>query len=238
MSEAKRRKGIPFVIAAPSGTGKTTICRMLLERDPLLRLSVSHTTRAMRSSETNAVDYHFVSEDDFNVLVAKDAFLEWARFSNNLYGTSLAAIESLLGKDFDPLLEIEVQGAGQVRERRADACLIFLLPPSLQMLEDRLRGRATDSDDEIRRRLGEARGEIERARIFDYAVINGDLEGAVAELILLLASIRRARGCQDVASEGDLTDADTRRLEAASCQRVLADWRAGQGERDGQKRGG
>ncbi len=229
MSRAPTRSGIPFVIAAPSGTGKTTICRLLLDRDPLLRLSVSHTTRPKREVEIDGVHYHFVSEDEFRALVEQGAFLEWARFSENLYGTSLAAMEARLAEGLDPLLEIEVQGAGQVREQRSEACLIFLLPPSLEALEARLKGRETDSDEEIRRRLGKARGEIERAQIFDYAVINDDLEATVDELIALLASVRaeQARAKGQSSPPGQAGE-DAERLERSASRRILAAWHAKQ----------
>ena len=135
------RRGHVFVIAAPSGTGKTTICRRILERDPVLRLSTSHTTRAPRAGEQDGVHYHFVSPGRFRELVAEGRFLEHAEYGGNVYGTSWNAIEAPLAEGHDVVLEIEVQGAAQVKKRIADACLIFLLPPSLAVLEERLRGR-------------------------------------------------------------------------------------------------
>jgi len=173
------RRGTPFVISAPSGTGKTTVCRALVARDPGLVLSVSHTTRLPRPGERDGVDYHFVSEPEFERLVAADAFLEHARYSAHLYGTSWQAIDAPLARGIDVLLEIETQGARQVRERRADACLIFLLPPSLAELERRLRGRGTDGDEEIARRLAVARSEFAAAPLFDAFVVNDAIERAV-----------------------------------------------------------
>ena len=184
--------GIPFVISAPSGTGKTTVCRALLERDPKLGLSVSHTTRKPRDGERDGVDYHFVDESAFEKLVDEDAFLEWARYAGRLYGTSWGAVAGPLAEGIDLLLEIEVQGATQVKERRDDACLIFLLPPSMEVLELRLRGRGSDSQEEIARRLGEARGEIEIARIFDYAIVNDELERTI-DAVLGILEIERSR---------------------------------------------
>ncbi len=182
MNPAASRKGIPFVISAPSGTGKTTLCRALLESDPNLELSVSHTTRQPRNGEVDGVDYHFVDREAFERLVDEGAFLEWARYAGRLYGTHFESIELPLAEGHDLLLEIEVQGASQVHLRRPDARLIFLLPPSLEVLESRLRGRGTDSEEEIQRRLAEARGELRAAEEFDYVVINDRLEITLQEL--------------------------------------------------------
>jgi len=120
----------PFVVAAPSGTGKTTVCRLVVERDARIELSISHTTRGRRAGEHDGVAYHFVTREAFQELVDADAFLEWAEYHGNRYGTSRAALEAPLARGHDVLLEIEIQGARQVRERRPDARLIFLLPPS------------------------------------------------------------------------------------------------------------
>lgn len=184
------RQGIPFVVSAPSGTGKTTVCRALVARDPGVVLSVSHTTRRPRAGERDGVDYHFVDEDRFEALVAEGAFLEHARYSGHRYGTSWAAIETPLVRGVDVLLEIETEGARQVRERRADACLIFLLPPSLAELERRLRGRATDRPDEIARRLEIARREFGAAALFDAFVINDALDAAVAAVREIVVAAR------------------------------------------------
>ncbi len=185
--------GLPLVVAAPSGTGKTTVCRQLVERDERIVFSVSHTTRARREGERDGVDYHFATEAEFRRLVEQGAFLEWAEYNGHLYGTSWLAIEEPLTGGLDVLLEIEVQGASQVRERRRDARLIFLLPPSLRVLEERLRGRGTDSEDEIGRRLQLARRELESAPLFDYAVVNDDLERCVESVREIVAAERRGR---------------------------------------------
>jgi guanylate kinase len=188
---AARRTGIPFVVAAPSGTGKTTVCRAALEKDPAIDFSVSHTTRTPRAGEQSGVDYHFVSAAEFRRLVEAAEFLEHAQFNADNYGTSREALRVLLedeGKD--ALLEIEVQGAAQVRERRHDARLIFLLPPSMAVLEQRLRGRGTDDDDAIHRRLGVADRELEAIRFFDYAVINDDLDETITAVLEIIAAER------------------------------------------------
>ena len=190
-SAGPRQTGIPFVVAAPSGTGKTTVCRRVVESDPLVEFSVSHTTRAQRPGEEDGVAYHFVTREEFARLVAAGAFLEWAEYNGNHYGTSWASLDAPLARGRDVLLEIEIQGARQVRERRRDARLIFLLPPSLEVLERRLRSRGTDSPEAVAGRLALARRELAAAEDgFDYAVVNDDLERCVAEVVAILAAER------------------------------------------------
>lgn len=213
MSEGQRR-GIPFVVAAPSGTGKTTVCKALIERDPELRLSISHTTRAERVGETDGVEYHFVDEKVFRKMVAEGAFLEHAEYNGRHYGTSWAAIDAPLAAGHDVLLEIEVQGARQVHEKRDDACLIFLLPPDLQVLEARLRGRGTDDDATIDRRMALVDREIAAAELFDYAVVNDELE----------ACIQAVRGIISAIREGE-----PERVASQLRKRVLPAWKAAQG---------
>ena len=183
-------RGIPIVVAAPSGAGKTTVCRRLVEDDANLVFSVSHTTRPRRPGERESVDYHFVSRAEFERLRAGGAFLESAEYSGHLYGTSWGAIEGPLRAGRDVLLEIEVQGARQVRARLAEAVLVFLIPPSLAVLEERLRSRGTDGPDEIRRRLVIARGELAALDLFDYAIVNDALDDAVAQLRGIVAAER------------------------------------------------
>jgi guanylate kinase len=190
------RRGIPFVVAAPSGTGKTTVCRRLVEEDPLLEFSVSHTTRRPRSGEREGVDYHFVSEARFAELVRQGAFLEWAEYNQNRYGTSWRALEEPLAHGHDVVLEIEVQGAAQVRERRADARFLFLLPPSFEVLERRLRARGTDDPQQVAERLALARRELESALRFDYAVVNDDLARCLAELHEIVGAERAGRAAE------------------------------------------
>jgi guanylate kinase len=181
----------PFVVAAPSGTGKTTVCRLVVERDPAVELSVSHTTRERRPGEQDGVAYHFVPREEFQRLIDADAFLEWAEYHGNRYGTSWQALEAPLARGHDVLLEIEIQGARQVRERRPDARLVFLLPPSLEALEARLRARGTESAATVEGRLRLARRELAAADGFDYAVVNDDLERCVGHLLAILRAERR-----------------------------------------------
>ena len=185
------RRGIPVVVAAPSGAGKTTVCRALVDADAGIVFSVSHTTRPRRPRERDGVDYHYVTRREFLRLVREDAFLEHAEYSGNLYGTSWRAIEGPLVAGRDVLLEIEVQGARQVRERLPSARLVFLLPPSLSELERRLRLRGTDVPGEVERRLAIARRELRELDRFDYAIVNDHKDRAVVELRALLEAERK-----------------------------------------------
>lgn len=188
-----QRLGIPFVVAAPSGTGKTSVCRQALARDPQLEFSVSHTTRAPREGERDGRDYFFVTAAEFRGLVERAAFVEHAEYNGENYGTSHEALKRPLEeRGHDVLLEIEVQGAAQVRERRPDARFIFLLPPSMQELERRLRCRGTDSDEAIHRRLAMADRELEANRFFDYALVNEVLDETVAALLEIIEAERQA----------------------------------------------
>jgi guanylate kinase len=186
-----RRQGIPFVVAAPSGTGKTTVCRRLVAEDDQLEFSISHTTRPAREGETDGVDYFFVSREDFEALRAEGAFLESAEYNGNLYGTSWDTLRKLRQGGHDVLLEIEVQGARQVRAGEPEARFIFLLPPSMKALEDRLRGRGTDSAETVRKRLRWAKEmELPAIELFDYAVTNDELETCIEDVRAILEGER------------------------------------------------
>ncbi len=187
------RRGIPFVLSGPSGVGKTSVCKALVEREPGLVHSVSHTTRARRPGEREGVEYHFTSRAEFEALAARGVFVEYAEYGGNLYGTSAEQLDAALARGTDVLLEIEVQGAAQIRARRPDARLIFLLPPSWAELERRLRGRGTDGPEVVERRRALARRELEAADLFDWRVVNEDLERTIAEVRQILAS-ERAKG--------------------------------------------
>ena len=189
-SPSRKSRGLAVVVAAPSGTGKTTVCREVVERDGRIVFSVSHTTRPRRPAERDGVDYHFVDEKEFRQRVDTGAFLEWAVYNGNHYGTSFSSIDAPLADGLDVLLEIEVQGARQVRERRPDARFIFLLPPSFETLRERLTGRGTDAPAEVERRLRVAVTELSAAPDFDYAVINEDLDACVADVLAILAAER------------------------------------------------
>jgi len=190
MSPGDRRRGIPFVVAAPSGTGKTTVCRRVVENDAGVVFSVSHTTRAQREGEVDGENYHFVPVVEFQRLIAEGAFLESAEYNGNHYGTSWESIDAPLAEGRDVLLEIEVQGARQVRERREDARFIFLLAPSMGILEERLKARGTESPEQVRRRLDLACEELAAIRLFDYAVFNDDLDRCVASVEAVIRAER------------------------------------------------
>jgi guanylate kinase len=184
------RAGIPFVVSAPSGTGKTTVCRQVVARDPGVEFSVSHTTRARRPGEQEGRDYHFVTRAEFERMIAAGGFVEHAEYAGNLYGTSWGALDAPLAAGRDLLLEVEVQGALQLRERRRDARFVFLLPPSRAELVRRLTSRGTDTAEEIARRLAVADRELRAVRAFDYAIVNDSIERATDALLAVIAAER------------------------------------------------
>ena len=186
------KRGRLFVIAAPSGAGKTSLVKALLEGDPTLRLSVSHTTRKLRETEREGREYHFVSVADFERRRAAGEFLEHAQVFGNLYGTSRAYVERQLADGHDVLLEIDWQGAQQVRRALPRCVSVFILPPSRAALRERLARRATDTPEVIARRLAEAAGDMSHYLEFDYVVVNDDFARAVADLRRILAG--RAAG--------------------------------------------
>jgi guanylate kinase len=190
-------RGRLVVISAPSGAGKTSLVRALLERDRNTRFSTSFTTRKPRPGEQDGRDYFFVSEPEFEAMVARGEFLEYATVFDNLYGTRRAEVEALMDQGHDVLLEIDWQGARQIRARMPDCVAIFILPPSAAELERRLRGRSTDSDETIRRRLRDARDDMSHWEEFDYAVINEDFATAAAELAGILAGEGQGCRCDD-----------------------------------------
>jgi guanylate kinase len=179
-----------FIVAAPSGAGKTTLVRRLLEREPAIRLSISFTTRAPRPGEADGRDYNFVTVDAFRGMIAHGDFLEWAEVHGNYYGTSREWIAGRLAEGADVLLEIDWQGAQQVRDQFPAAIGIFVLPPSLEELKRRLAGRGTDSAEVIERRLAAAAAEMRHAGEFDYVIINDRLEQALAELCAVAQAAR------------------------------------------------
>lgn len=190
------KKGNIFIISAASGTGKTTLVTRLLKNNGGLRVSVSHTTRPPREGEQDGVHYHFVSREEFESLISQKAFLEHADVFGHYYGTSIAAVNRLREQGFDVILEIDVQGAEQVRRALPEAVGIFILPPSFEVLAGRLKGRATDSEEVIATRLAKARHEIEQAFDFDYIVINEDLDLAEADLLHIIQSGRLKQSAQ------------------------------------------
>jgi guanylate kinase len=189
-SSGQAGRGLLFIVSAPSGTGKTTIVEKLVERTPNLRMSRSYTSRAARGGETDGVDYNFVSRDRFAAMVAAGEFLEWADVFGNCYGTSAADTEQRLAAGQDVVLVIDVQGARQVRARGLETTAVFIMPPSLAVLEQRLRGRSKDSDDAIQRRLRVARDEVASFVEYEFVVVNDDLAAAVDRLGSIVVSER------------------------------------------------
>jgi guanylate kinase len=182
-----QQRGQLWVISAPSGAGKTTLVRALLERDPNLKFSISYTTRPRRSSEVAGRDYFFVDVAEFLAMAAREAFLEHAQVFDHWYGTGREHVDSLLARGHSVLLEIDWQGAQQVRKRAPDSRSIFILPPSVAELERRLRGRKTDSDAVIQRRLQDALGDMAHWAEFDYVVVNDDFAAALERLAGIVA---------------------------------------------------
>lgn len=180
------RHGSLFVIAAPSGAGKTSLVKAVLDRDPSLRVSVSHTTRKPRPYEVPGQHYHFVTSDEFKRLIAQNAFLEHAQVFDNFYGTGSAQVEALRTAGHDVILEIDWQGARQVRAAVPDCKSVFILPPSREALETRLRNRKTDSPEVIARRLRDSITDMSHYAEFDFVVVNDDFETAVGELLKVL----------------------------------------------------
>lgn len=184
------RRGLLFIVSAPSGTGKTTLAERLVEIVPNLKLSRSYTSRPARHGEVDGVDYNFISRDRFEAMIAADAFLEWADVFGNLYGTGADDTERALGAGQDLVLVIDVAGARQVRSRRIDQATIFVLPPSFAALEARLRGRSKDDEAVMRRRLEVASGEVARFADYDYVVVNDEFEPAVERLRAIVLAER------------------------------------------------
>jgi len=176
------QRGRLYVVSAPSGAGKTSLVKALMEREPRIRFSVSYTTRKPRPNEVPGRDYHFVTAERFDQMVANDEFLEHAQVFDNCYGTGVRAVEEALANSEQLLLEIDWQGAAQVRARLPEARSIFILPPSRSALEQRLKARSTDSDAVIERRLRDAAQDLTHWNEFDFVVINDRFEQALAEL--------------------------------------------------------
>ena len=194
MSSEQRSRGLLFVVPAPSGTGTPTVAERLVQIFPDVGLSRSYTSRVMRSGEKDGVDYNFITRERFDAMIADDAFLEWADVFGNLYGTGKAETESELAAGRDLVLVIDVQGARQVRSHGANAIGIFVLPPSFEALERRLRGRSKDSEEAIRKRLVTARREIRAVAEYEYVIVNDELDACVDRLrSIVLAERARPR---------------------------------------------
>ncbi len=194
-------RGLLFIVSAPSGAGKTTLVERLVDGLPNLKMSRSYTSRPARDGETDGVDYNFISRGRFERMIAAGDFLEWAEVFGNLYGTCAKDTDVLLGEGFDVVLVIDVQGARKVRARGVETTTVFVMPPSFNELEHRLRRRSKDSEEAIQRRLEIARAEVAAFADYDYVVVNDELAGAVDRLRSIVmaerAALQRMRSTAD-----------------------------------------
>ena len=180
------QEGLPIIISAPSGAGKTTICQALAQRLPDLHFSVSHTTRKPRENEKEGVHYHFVSRETFLEMTDRSVFLEWAKIHDNYYGTVRKNIEDTLQKGKDLVLELDIQGVESLRALKYEGMYVFILPPSLEELEHRLTRRGTESGDQIQRRLEVGKNEIAQSHLYDYVVTNVNVDESVDTLMAII----------------------------------------------------
>jgi guanylate kinase len=197
--------GCLFIVSAPSGAGKTSLVSALLAADPLVRKSVSYTTRAPRPGEENGRHYHFVTLEEFERMRMASDLLEWALVHDHHYGTSRLVVDSVCREGHDVLLEIDWQGAAQVRAAKPDAASVFVLPPSIEALEERLRGRGQDSPEVIARRVAAARGEIAHVSEFDYVIMNDDFSRALLDLTSIVRA-ERLRTARQLLRQNDLVN--------------------------------
>jgi guanylate kinase len=197
-----KSRGLLFIVSAPSGAGKTTLVERLVEQVPHLRLSRSYTSRAARDGETDGVDYNFVTRERFEAMVSVGEFLEWADVFGNLYGTSAADTERVLESGTDLVLVIDVQGARKVRRRGIETTAVFVMPPSFEVLEKRLRGRSKDADEIVRRRLQVAQQEVAAFVEYDFVVINDELTAAVDRLRSIVLAERVRLKCMRGEADG------------------------------------
>ena len=189
-SSGVKNPGVLFIISAPSGAGKSTLCRAVLNRFSDLVYSVSYTTRSLRGGEQNGVDYHFISKDEFEKGISQGRWAEWAEVHNHYYGTCADFLDGELNAGRDILLDIDIQGAGQILQRYPDSVTIFIMPPSLKTLKVRLQARGTDSPEVIAVRLKNAQDEIAQKDVYRHIIINDRLTDAIAELIAIFERYR------------------------------------------------
>jgi guanylate kinase len=193
----KRKQGLLFVVSAPSGAGKTSLCLAITETLEKLTHSVSTTTRKPRSGEIDGRDYYFVTEKRFREMIEAGDFAEWAEVHSHLYGTSRRVLDVMVSKGRDVILDIDTQGAKQIKAKYAEAVFIFIMPPSLDILEERLRNRKSDNEDEIKRRMQRSREEIKEYALYDYLIVNRDFERALTELRSIVIAERCRVGLMD-----------------------------------------
>ena len=199
------KAGLPIIISAPSGTGKTTTCKRLKERFPALKIAISHTTRKIRNGELEGVDYYFVSNQEFEAKREKSQFLEWAQVHREYYGTSFETIEKHRQKGFDILLELDVQGVNSLREMDFEGIYILILPPSIEEMEKRLRKRGTETEESIKRRIKIGKEEIKNYKKYDYVITNFEVE-ETAESILGILRAEKSSAIRYVPTSEDIKD--------------------------------
>lgn len=185
-----QQTGNLFILSAPSGAGKSSLYKALLKADDRVRISISHTTRPPRTGEEHGREYYFVDAEDFLDMIAEEAFFEHAQVFDNYYGTSKSAIFNMLEQGLDVILEIDWQGARQIRQQYSDAVGIFILPPSLSILEERLRGRGTDSDEVIQRRMAKAVNEMSHYHEYDFLIVNDNFDEALTQMQTIFSAMR------------------------------------------------
>ena len=178
----RKKQGILFVVSAPSGAGKTSLCRAITNSLEQLTHSISYATRKPRPGEIDGRDYNFVSQERFQEMIKAGDFAEWAEVHSNLYGTSRRVLDEMITKGIDVILDIDTQGAKQIKSKYDAAVFIFIMPPSLEILEERLRNRRSDDEKEIRKRMGRAHEEIKDYAMYDYIIVNRDFDRALTEL--------------------------------------------------------
>ncbi|MBA7707213.1 Guanylate kinase [subsurface metagenome] len=186
----KKKKGLILVISAPSGAGKTTLCKRLLQASSSFISSVSFTTRRPRKNEIEGVDYYFVSQKEFQKMIEKRRFIEWTEVHGRLYGTSAKLLDQAIKEEKDVLLEVDVKGGAEVKKNYSQAVLIFLLPPSWQELEKRLANRRTEDEEKVARRIKQAKREIKYAPHYDYFIVNDDINRALEDLLAIIQAER------------------------------------------------
>ena len=199
------KAGLPIIISAPSGTGKTTTCKRLKERFPALKIAISHTTRKIRDGELEGVDYYFISNKKFETKREKSQFLEWAQVHREYYGTSFETIEKHLQKGFDILLELDIQGVNSLRKMDFEGVYILILPPSIEELAKRLRKRGTETEESIERRIKTGKEEIKSYKKYDYIITNFEVEETV-ESILAIVRAEKLNVIRYVPTSEDIKD--------------------------------
>jgi len=186
----KRKQGLLFVVSAPSGAGKTSLCKAITDSLENLTHSISYATRKSRPGEIDGRDYYFVSQERFQDMIQAGDFAEWAEVHSNLYGTSRRVLDDMVEKGIDVILDIDTQGAKQIKPKYETAVFVFIMPPSLEILEERLRNRKSDHENEIKKRMGRALEEIKDYPMYDYVIVNRDFDRALTELRSIIIAER------------------------------------------------